>query len=278
MTRTDVARSPELTTSLPALSDFTQTRAALEAAGLGSRVPTIEILWDNYCSLDPAQVADDLATLADRVMFHIMWSRFLELDDAAFADYLARLKRHVEVLRPVAVSDHLCRFQFDGLYVGAGQEYSYDQLDRVAARVSRYQDAIGQTLLIENNASLEQPADKQIAFIHDLVERTGCGLLFDVSNAVVGELNGQGAVERWLPLLAGRTLRCHVGSYVLDVEVDRFIDTHDADVTSETEAGLRKLLAAADVQIASITYERDFNRTSEAITRDLGRIAECLCV
>ena len=263
---------------MPAFDAFTQTRDALAAAGLGERVPTIEILWDNYCSLDPAQLADDLATLADRVMIHIMWSRFLEIDDAAFAAYLTQLKQHVQVLRPVAVSDHLCRFQFDGLYVGAGQEYTYDRLDHVAARVSRYQDAIGQTLLIENNASLEQPGDKQIAFIHELIERTGCGILFDVSNAVVGELNGQGGIERWLPLLAGRTLRCHVGSYVLDADVDRYIDTHDSDVSSETEAGLRTLFAAADVQIASITYERDLNRTTEAITRDLRRIAESLCV
>lgn len=272
-----VARTPEVTASLAALSDFTQTQAAFEAAGLGTRVPTIEILWDNYCSLDPAQLADDLANLADRVMIHIMWSRFLDLDDAAFADYLTRLKHHVQVLRPVAVSDHLCCFQFDGLYVGAGQEYSYDRLDHVAARVSRYQDAIGSTLLIENNASLEEPVDKQIAFIHDLIERTGCGILFDVSNAVVGELNEQGSFERWLPLLAGRTLRCHVGSYHRDEDVDRFVDSHDREVSSQTEVGLRKLLATAGVEIASITYERDFNRTTEAIARDLACIAECIC-
>jgi len=267
---------PELTLSLAALSDFTQTRSALEAAGLGTRVPTIEILWDNFCAVDPAQLADDLATLADRVMLHIMWSRYLELDDAAFADYLARLRRHVQVLRPVAVSDHLCCFQFDGLYVGAGQEYDYARLDDVAERVARYQDAIGAPLLVENNASLEQPVAKQLAFLHELSLRTGCGILFDISNAVVGELNGRGAVAAWLPLLAGRTLRCHIGSYVHDADVDRYIDSHDTDVSRATQAALTALLAAPGICIESITYERDFNRTSEALTRDLVRIAECL--
>ena len=210
-------------------------------------------------------------------MFHIMWSRYLELDEAAFADYLSRLRDHVRVLRPVAVSDHLCRFRFDGLFVGAGQEHTYDDIAGIAERVARYQDAIGMQLLVENNASLEQPAAKQIEFLAELMHRTGCGLLFDISNAVVGELNGQGSFEQWLPLLAGRTLRCHVGSYTRDDLVGQYIDSHDADVTRETQAAVRRLVECADVRIESITYERDFNRSSEAIARDLVRIAESLC-
>ncbi len=265
--------APELTLSLTSISDFTQTRDALAAAGLGARVPTIEILWDNYCALDPAQLADDLATIADRVMFHIMWSRHLERDEAALAAYLARLAEHVRVLRPLAISDHLCRFEYAGCFLGAGQEDGYDRLDHVCERVARYQDAIGQTLLLENNASLEQPAAKQIDFLHEVMTRTGCGILFDVSNAVCGELNGGGAAASWLPLLAGRTLRCHVGSYVLDDDAERYIDAHDCDVSAATQDFLRVVVRELDV--ASITYERDFNRTTEALAADLARIQRC---
>jgi uncharacterized protein (UPF0276 family) len=174
------------------------------------------------------------------------------------------------------VSDHLCRFQIDRLFVGAGQEYTYDRLDDVAARVARYQDAIGQPLLIENNASNEQPVAKQAAFLKDLIDRTGCGILFDVSNATAGELNGCGAFELWLPLLSGRSLRCHVGSYALDEDVERHIDSHDCDVSPATQARLRRLIAAPGIEIASITYERDFNRSAAAIGRDLVRIQECM--
>lgn len=266
---------PELTLSLGTLSDFTQTRDALAAAGLGARVPTIEILWDNYCAFDPAQLADQLAALADSVMFHVMWSRFLERDEPAFADYLSRLAEHVRVIRPIAISDHLCRFKLGGTFVGAGQEYTYDRLDHARARVARYQDAIGQPLLIENNASCEQPLAKQIDYVHELIERTGCGILYDVSNAVAGELNGRGAAALWRPLLAGRALRCHVGSYVYDADVDRQIDAHDTDVSTATQDALGELVRAPDITIASITYERDFNRTTEALTADLQRIQEC---
>ena len=37
----------------------------------------------------------------------------------------------------------------------------------------------------------------QIDFVAELQARTGCGILFDISNAVVGELNGLGAVTAW---------------------------------------------------------------------------------
>jgi len=102
-----------ITLSVGALAELGESTAALTAAGFAARVPAIEILWDNYCSLDPVRLADDLATVADRVMLHVMWSRYLDLDSAELDDYLARLRRHVDALRPLAVSDHLCRFQLD---------------------------------------------------------------------------------------------------------------------------------------------------------------------
>jgi uncharacterized protein (UPF0276 family) len=267
---------PEVTVSLPSLADFTQTRSAFAAAGFPARLPLIEILWDNYCAQDPVKLADHLAVLGERVLVHVMWSRFFERDEAAFVDYIGRLAHHVRVLRPVAVSDHLCRFQIDGTFLGAGQEYTYDRLDHVRERVARYQDAIGQQLLIENNASCEQPLAKQVAFVGELVHATGCGILYDVSNAVAGELNGCGPAALWHPLIAGRELRCHVGSYHHDEESDKQIDSHQTDVSRATSDALRALVRAPDVQVASITYERDFNRSAESIAADLVRIRECL--
>lgn len=259
-----------LTLSLPALSTFGETRAVLAECGLGERLATIEILWDNYCSLDPVRLRDDLAGLADEVMIHTMWSRFLELDDDAFAAFARRLREHVQALRPTAVSDHLCRFMFDGLFVASGQEIAYDRLDFTVERVARYQDAIGQRLLIENTASIEHPAQRQLAFLDELMRRTGCGVLFDVSNAVAGELNGCGAVTEWLPLVAGHDLRCHIGSYSLDEDTACYIDSHDSDVSIATTRALPLVLAAANV--VSVTYERDFNRSVGAIARDVDQI------
>jgi uncharacterized protein (UPF0276 family) len=260
----------DLTVSIPSLGTFGETRGVLAECGLGPRLKTVEILWDNYVSLDPARLRDDLATLADEVMIHTMWSRFLEIDDEAFSDYLRRFRHHVDFLQPTAVSDHLCRFMFDGLFVAAGQEIAYDRLDFVCERVARYQDAIGQQLRVENTASVEHPVQRQVAFLDELIQRTGCGLLFDISNAVVGELNGCGAVTEWLPLISGRDLRCHVGSYSYDEEVDCYLDSHDGEVSVATTRAIPVVLAAA--KIASVTYERDFNRSVGAMARDVDQL------
>jgi uncharacterized protein len=257
-----------ITLSAGGLADFGQSAEALRAAEL--RPNAIEILWDNFCALDPARLADDLAALADRVMLHVMWSRYLELDERAFAAYLARLRAHVDVLRPLAISDHLCRFQFGGAFVGSGQERDYDDLDVTCERVARYQGAIGQQLLIENTASSEHPAAMQIDFVGELQARTGCGILFDISNAVVGELNGLGAVREWLPLIAGKPIRCHVGSYSRDAAGECYVDSHDADVSAATQAAIGLVSSVATIE--SITYERDANRSAAAIAADLRRI------
>ncbi|HEV7558796.1 MAG TPA: DUF692 family protein [Kofleriaceae bacterium] len=264
-----------ITLSVGALAELGESTAALRAAGLGDRVSAIEILWDNYCSLDPVRLADDLATVADRVMLHVMWSRYLELDRVELDDYLARLRRHVDALRPIAVSDHLCRFQLGGAFVGAGQERTYDDLEHVCERVARYQDAIGTQLLVENTASSEHPASVQVEFVEAVMARTGCGLLFDISNAVVGELNGLGPIEVWLPLVTGKPVRCHVGSYTHDLEVDRYIDTHATAVSRATETAIAVVARAA--RIDSITYERDHDRTIDGIAHDLRRIGACAC-
>ena len=267
-------RHTALTLSVPALGTFGETRAVLAECGLGARLETVEILWDNYCSLDPVRLRDDLAVLADEVMIHTMWSRFLEIDDDAFAAFARHLREHVQVLRPTAVSDHLCRFMFGGLFVAAGQEIAYDRIDHAADRVARYQDAIGQRLLVENTASIEHPVQRQLAYLDELMRRTGCGVLFDVSNAVAGELNGCGDVTEWLPLVAGHDLRCHVGSYSRDEEIDCYVDSHDSDVSAATTRALPLVLAAANV--ASVTYERDFNRSVGAIARDVDQIRALL--
>jgi uncharacterized protein (UPF0276 family) len=262
-----------LTLSVGKLAELDFAAAALAEAALAPAC--IEVLWDNYCHLDPGALAGYLARLSDRVALNVMWSQFLERDAAAWASYLARLRQHVRVLRPIAVSDHLCRFRSHGNHALAiPQEHDYADLDHVCARVAQYQDAIGQPLLVENFASTDAPAERQLAFLDRLVERTGCGILFDVSNAVVGELNGLGDVALWMRWLAGRSLRLHVGSYVYNERTGLHHDTHSTEVSALSIARLAEVIAATEV--LSITFERDHDKTVAGVARDLRRIAEVL--
>ena len=255
-----------ITLSLNNLGEFDLARAALAEASVG-QLDCIEILWDNYCHLDAGRLAEFLAPFSTNISLHVMWSRFLERDEAELSTYFARLREHCHVLKPIAVSDHLCTFRSQTLRLAIPQEHDYVDLAHVASRIERYQDAIGQTLLVENNASTDYPADRQLAFLDQLVARTGCGVLFDVSNAVVGELNGLGDVSLWIDWLAGRELRAHVGSYAHNENTGLTHDTHDQDVSATTAQRLTELVGAA--RVASITLERDYNKSAAAIARDL---------
>jgi uncharacterized protein len=255
-----------ITLSLNNLGEFELARAALCEAGI-QKLDCIEILWDNYCHLDAGKLAEYLAPFSTRISLHVMWSRFLERDEDELTVYLARLREHCHVLDPIAVSDHLCTFRSQTLRLAIPQEHDYVDLAHVVSRVERYQDAIGRQLLVENNASTDYPVERQLALFDPLVARTGCGVLFDVSNAVAGELNGLGDVSVWLDWLAGRDVRAHVGSYAHNENTGLTHDTHDQDVSATTAERLGELVRVA--RVASITLERDYNKTVAALARDL---------
>ncbi len=251
------------------LSEFGLAKAVLAEAGL-SRLDCVEILWDNYCHLDPGALAAMVARFSDRVSMHVMWSQFLERDAESWKAYLAQLRAHVRVLRPIAVSDHLCRFRSEALRLLIPQEHDYRALDHVCERVSEYQEALQQPLALENFASTEIHATRQIEFLDAVSARTGCGILFDVSNAVVGELNGLGPVDLWLQWLAGRTIQLHVGSYAFNEGSGLYHDTHNSDVSTETT---RRLTEAMQVmRVTSVCYERDYQKTVASMAGDLRSI------
>lgn len=262
----------DVSLSVNNLTDFDLYRRAASGAGLPEELPFVEILWDNYAHLDPRDLAAMLACFSGRISLHVMWSRFLERSDDEFEARMAHLRRHVEVLRPIRISDHLCRFRSGGLNLITPVETSYAEaeLDRVCRRVDRYRNLVGAPFLIENYASEDPGGRGQLEFVARIVERTGCGVLFDVSNAVVAQLNGVAALSEWLDFLDGRTIHCHVGSYEYSPGADRYLDTHGADQTAEVEAALRAVAARAHV--ASVCYEREYGRSTESMVADLRRI------
>jgi uncharacterized protein (UPF0276 family) len=266
----DTGSQPVVTASINNLRDFDLIREAFAATGPARR-PLIEVLWDNYCWLEPESLVGYLSELGDAFSLHIMWSRFLERDEDELEAYLKQLRRHVDAAHPVAVSDHLCRFTSGNVRIPFGQEWPYDRFEHVAARV----EAIGTQLLLENGASTHYPVEMQVAFLDRLIDKTGCGVMFDVSNAVVGVLNGLGSLSLWSRFLAGRELFCHVGSYEPFEEDNMFYcDTHSVDVSQETLRGIAEIQRVARVR--SFCLEREYKQSSAAVAADLRRITACV--
>jgi uncharacterized protein (UPF0276 family) len=110
------------------------------------------------------------------------------------ASHLASLKRLVDAVEPAVVSEHLClnhsaqRFVNDLLPL----PYTRAALDAVSAHVAETQDALRRPILLENLSSyVEFPGNEmhEGEFLAELVKHTGCGVLLDLNNLYVNQVN-----------------------------------------------------------------------------------------
>jgi uncharacterized protein (UPF0276 family) len=124
----------------------------------------------------------------------------LALGSAAGLDpwHLERLARLVDRIEPIRVSDHACfaRAALGGDVIHANDllpiAFTEASLALMATHVSRVQDRLRRTMLVENISSYVSFADDAIGepeFFAQLCRRTGCGMLLDVNNIMVNALN-----------------------------------------------------------------------------------------
>jgi len=150
------------------------------------------------------------------------------------ATHLAKLAGLVGWIEPSFVSEHLCwgasgARHFNDLFP---LPYSREALALVAQRVELIQDALRRRILVENISMYIDPAGGEMQegdFLAELARRTGCGLLLDVNNLYVNQVNlGRDALAQMEKLhsveeihLAGHLAR---GGLLIDHHGDRVAD------------------------------------------------------
>jgi hypothetical protein len=154
-------------------------------------------------------------------------------------DHLAALKRLVDRFEPTLVSEHLAWSRLDGrcfpdlLPVPRTNEV----LARLAENVGRVQDALGRQILIENPThylALRDHSWSETSFLAELARRSGCGLLIDVNNVVVGAHNVGFDASAWLHSIpADYVGEVHLAGHSLDAEGTLLIDSHDEPVSEQ---------------------------------------------
>jgi uncharacterized protein (UPF0276 family) len=151
--------------------------------------------------------------------------------------HLAALKRLVDRFDPFAVSEHVAWSRLDGrcfpdlLPVPRTDE----ALGRLAANIGRVQDAIGRPIMVENPThyfALRDHEWSETSFLSELARRTGCGLLIDVNNVVVGAHNLGFDASAWLEAIPADAIgEIHLAGHSLDAEGTLLIDSHDEPVS-----------------------------------------------
>lgn len=144
--------------------------------------------------------------------------------------HLARLAGLAAWIEPVFVSEHLCW--------GAAQErhfndllplpHSREALHLVAGRIRRVQDALRRRILVENVSAYVDAGGSEIPegeFLAELARRTGCGVLLDVNNLYVNQVNlGRPALETIRALPVDGVAEIHLAGHLRRAEL--LIDHH----------------------------------------------------
>ena len=155
--------------------------------------------------------------------------------------HLQRLRAFIDRIDPVLVSGHLAWSTNGGVYLNDLLPLPYDQeaLRTVAAHLDEVQSALGRTYVIENPSSyvaFSTSTMTEVEFLSELVHRTGCQLLCDVSNVHLSAQNmgydPYGFLDG-LPVAAIREL--HLGGFTSEEDEANpgatvLVDTHASTI------------------------------------------------
>jgi hypothetical protein len=161
--------------------------------------------------------------------------------------HLARLAALAHRLEPWLVSEHLAWSAWRGAYYPDLLPFPRTSvsLARIAANVSKAQEALGRPIAIENPSHylrLEDHEWDEIDFLSELARRTGCGLLLDVNNVYVSARNLGASAQAYVDAFPGELVReIHLAGHGVDQAL--LIDSHDAPVAPEVWALYERLIA-----------------------------------
>lgn len=154
-------------------------------------------------------------------------------------EHLARLKALIDRYEPFLVSEHLAWSRHGGVYHPDLLPFprTRQRLARISDNISRAQDALGRSILIENPSlyvALLGHEMSETDLLSELVAATGCGLLLDVNNVHVTANNLGGDLHGYIDALPAHAIgEIHLAGHTVDERLGPalLIDTHDAAIS-----------------------------------------------
>lgn len=158
--------------------------------------------------------------------------------------HLDRVARFVDRLQPAMVSGHLAWSTFAGHYLNdlLPLPYTEETLRLVADHLARVQDRLGRAYLVENPSTYVGFAGSTMTeteFLNELVARTSCRLLCDVSNVYVSGHNMGFDPQAYLAALPADAIdELHLGGFTPEDDDaipgrTLLVDTHAAPVAPD---------------------------------------------
>ncbi len=196
------------------------------------KIDFFEIISENYMGQGGLNHAH-LKKLRERypVVFHGVSLSIAAVDDPS-AIYLEKLKDLISEFDPSLVTDHLCFTKSGGRDFHDLLPFPLNEktLDLISRRIEFVQKFLGRRVGFENPSQYLAPSKETLAlgaFFNKLYSRTGCGVLLDLNNLWVNEVNlGFDSTEVIEELNPKSVVQFHIAG--ASESSDKFlIDTHD---------------------------------------------------
>lgn len=175
--------------------------------------------------------------------------------------YLSQLKKLIDHIQPICVSDHIC-------WTGVNQIHLHDLLplpftveavNHVVSRIRQVQDFLQRQILFENISSYTTFPESEMTeweFMSEIAQRADCFILLDINNIFVNAFNHGFSAEHYLSgVPIDRVKQFHLAGHKHCQT--HIIDTHDANIVDD----VWNLYANAVKRFSnvSVVIERDSN-------------------
>lgn len=223
--------------------DFLEVIAERYAYGAKKSLDALEELSDKFCII-PHGVSMSIGTHHNTSKCH-----------------LTKLKQLLKITKAPYLSEHLAITQTPGIDIGHLSPITFNQkmLDRVVDNINYTQDFLGVPLILENiTLTHEIPGAtmSQSEFFSEMCERSGCGILLDLTNLYTNSVNWALDMEKELfefPLSSVVQVHLAGGAW----NGDLLIDSHSQSVPEEVWNLLKKLVQKKPIK--GVIIERDSN-------------------
>ncbi|OCQ21304.1 hypothetical protein A7985_11810 [Pseudoalteromonas luteoviolacea] len=152
-------------------------------------------------------------------------------------DYLGNLKKTIDRVQPMWISDHLC-FSSLGDFNSHDllpMPYTEEAIDHLAQRLNIVQDYLQRPLILENVSSYLTYQASQMSeweFLSELHSRTQCRYLLDINNIYVSARNHEFEPETFLDAIPQQAIaQIHLAGH--SDFGSHIIDTHDQPICDQ---------------------------------------------
>ncbi len=181
-------------------------------------------------------------------------------------DHLGRLRSLADRYEPALFSEHLAWSSHDTVYLNdlLPLPYTEETLARVCTHINEVQDTLNRQMLLENPSTYVAFAEtsmSEVAFLREVVRRTGCGLLLDVNNVFVQAANHGFEAAAYIDSFPAEHVgEIHLGGHDEDEDDDGsalLIDDHGREVSDPVWALYRRALARTGPKPTLIEWDND---------------------